>query len=140
MNEKQYARLLSHLVEQDGCLVWTGFIDTRGYGRYLHKRVHRLYWEYHNGPIPEGTELAHEPPCTNKLCVRHVCPKTHVENMQEYSGKTLQQFCKRGHELTEDNIYVRPGTTFRRCRKCNRYEQTDAYRLSKKTQDSLGGQ
>jgi hypothetical protein len=127
LTEERYLRLLTYLREDEGCLIWTGSVDTRGYGRYLHKRVHRLYWEYHNGAIPPGTEMAHS--CNRKLCVRHVRPKTHKENLQEYSGKALKQMCKRNlHEMTPENVYAAPSRPAnRRCRECNKIDQRLLY-------------
>lgn len=126
LTEEQYRRsLLPHLEELDGCLIWTGFVHPRGYGVVLQQRAHKAYWEYHNGLVPEGLELAHS--CNNKLCVRHVRPKTHLDNLQEYSGKTLLEQCGRGHDMTEDNVYWEPGKNRRKCRKCNKFLNRKAY-------------
>jgi hypothetical protein len=76
MTEKQYAHLVAGLQEVDGCLLWTRGKYKSGYGAYLHKKVHN------NGPVPKGKELAHS--CPHKHCVRHVEPKTHYDNMQDY--------------------------------------------------------
>lgn len=43
---------------EDGCIVFTGYVDKQGYGRISHgeKRekqlVHRVAYELHIGPIP----------------------------------------------------------------------------------------
>lgn len=132
LTNEQYENLLKSTKWVGRCLIWTGFVDTRGYGRYLHKRVHRLYYEYHYGVIPEGTELAHS--CNVKLCLVHVRPKTHKENMTEYSGKTPMQYCSAGHALTEDNVYVQPRRPAnRKCIICRNAKQRDRYWRSKRT-------
>src|SRR4051794_5313978 len=81
--EQMDRSILPHLEERDGCLIWTGFVHKRGYGFALHLKVHIAYWEFYNGPVPDGLELAHS--CNVKLCVRHVRPKTHAENIAEYT-------------------------------------------------------
>jgi hypothetical protein len=57
---------------ESGCWSWQSFRDPQGYGRLNidNKPVlaHRISWELHNGPIPEGMHVLHEcdnPPCTN---------------------------------------------------------------------------
>lgn len=45
-----------------------------------------------------------------------VCHDCHVERHRE----ERPTHCKRGHELTEANTYVKPGTGRRECRKCRR--------------------
>lgn len=86
MNELQF-RVLCGQTRFDGdCLLWTGLVSARGYGRYLGRPVHVLFYEYLNGPdsIPQGKELAHS--CHRKLCLIHARPKTHLENIQEIPG------------------------------------------------------
>ena len=54
------------------CWMWTGWTDNKGYGGLMHKnkplKAHRLSWEIHKGPIPEGLYVCHHcdtPPCVN---------------------------------------------------------------------------
>jgi hypothetical protein len=115
---KQFLRLRPGPLETK-CLVWTGKTKN-GYGEYLRRRTHKLFWEYHNGPVPAGFELAHE--CNNKRCVRHVRPLTHQENRAEFSGQIKNTHCpKCCTELTPENVYTPPGRPHdRRCRICRR--------------------
>ncbi|MCE5309626.1 MAG: HNH endonuclease [Acidobacteriales bacterium] len=53
-----------------GCHIWTGYTDQKGYGHCGHQGkvrvVHRVIWEYRNGPVPEGLQLDHL--CAVKSC------------------------------------------------------------------------
>lgn len=112
LNDRQYQLLQTKLKEDNGCLVFTGTPRKDGYGQFCHIIVHVAYWTYNNGPVPSGLELAHS--CSNRLCVRHVRPLTHKENVREI---WLHNMCKKGHMFTPDNTYTAPNGT-RACRKC----------------------
>ncbi len=100
-----------------------------GYGRitidgervYLHRHV----WEAVNGPLPEGVEVMHR--CDNPPCFRydHLVVGTHGDNLRDMFSKGRskrqrepQTHCKRGHELSGDNVYLWNG--HRGCRTCRR--------------------
>ncbi len=55
---------------QDGCWGWAGRIDGAGYGRWSRHLAHRLSYEFHVGPIPEGLVIDHL--CRNRSCVNPV--------------------------------------------------------------------
>jgi len=69
-----------------GCLLWLGRRNQWGYGMvaYNHTRyvAHRMAYELHVGPVPDGLELDHL--CRNPSCVNplHLEPVTHSENMK----------------------------------------------------------
>lgn len=57
----------------NGCRVWTGAHDQKGYGQIRRGgrayRVHRVIWSAKHGPIPPGILICHEcdnPPCTEE--------------------------------------------------------------------------
>lgn len=56
-------------VVTNSCWIWTGSVDKDGYGRILNNiSAHRLSYEIHYGPIPEGLLIRHScdnPPCVN---------------------------------------------------------------------------
>jgi hypothetical protein len=69
------------------CWVWTASKTSNGYGEMRgadQKKVgaHRLSFELHNGPIPEGLEVHHT--CRRRDCVNpgHLRVMTHAENLQ----------------------------------------------------------
>lgn len=70
------------------CWDWQGHIPAgRGYGvlNYNRKfyRVHRLSWEIHNGPIPDGLFVCHT--CDRRRCVNisHLWLGTHEDNQND---------------------------------------------------------
>jgi hypothetical protein len=123
-------RLMRHVaVQPDGCWLWTGNTNRGGYGQTFqgfqalgtHKFVlaHRLMYELHKGPIPEGLQLDHL--CRVRACVNpeHLEPVTNRENLMR-SPLTIVQVkseCIRGHPLSGDNLYWRKSGT-RACRTC----------------------
>lgn len=96
------------------CLVWN---DTGMYGYGLTKingvtkSAHRVCWEYYNNAkIPEGMVVMHS--CDNRACVKkeHLSIGTQKENLRDARNKKrfpcyTQTHCKRGHELTLENLY-----------------------------------
>jgi hypothetical protein len=73
-------RVAARTVERDGCRIWTGFVDERGYprmsagstvdGTRRMRRVHVVLWSELFGPPPEGHDVHHG--CEDKRCVRHL--------------------------------------------------------------------
>src|SRR5579872_3377060 len=84
-------RLLENIKEVDGCWVFTGALNTTGYGRLSvtrdgkKKRIytHRLSWEIHFGPIPEGQDVLHH--CDNRPCIRpdHLFLGNNADNVKD---------------------------------------------------------
>lgn len=74
-------------VPESGCWIWTGHIRTNGYGAMSIKSklqyAHRISWELHNGPIPEGLFVLHK--CDNPPCVNpdHLFIGTQKDNLQD---------------------------------------------------------
>jgi DNA-binding XRE family transcriptional regulator len=64
----------------NGCWKWLKHIDRDGYGSADSGTAHRLIWERHRGPVPEGRELHHI--CENRGCVNpyHLQPVTRAEH------------------------------------------------------------
>jgi hypothetical protein len=73
------------------CWNWTASKDDCGYGYFLKDgrphRAHRISYEFHKGPIPEGIEVCHT--CDNPPCVNpdHLFLGTHKVNMGDMVNK-----------------------------------------------------
>lgn len=145
-------------IQPNGCWLWTGTKNSKGYGRFLvngrrtgpgewsYTRIgaHRWAYEHFRGPIPEGMVLDHlchdrrcdaGGPCIHRACVNpdHLDVVTPALNVHRgRSGLAPRQpktHCKHGHEMTPENVYIRPSDGRRRCRICQRehrraFEQT----------------
>ncbi len=116
----------------DGCRVWTGSANERGYGYFypamrVRFRAHRFAWMLERGPIPEDRIIDHL--CRNRLCVNveHLRLVTWRQNVMEadtsaarYAARTL---CAYGHPLDGVQRHRRPNGTVkvvRRCLTCHR--------------------
>ncbi len=115
-------------VTESGCWIWMGGLSTSGYGRlfmkegdrYIKRQAHRIvYQEFRGEKVPDDLELDHL--CRVHCCVNpdHLEPVTHAENMAR-SGPARQTHCRRGHPLSEDNLYMRRNRKQRECRRCGR--------------------
>jgi len=75
----------------NGCLEWTGAACHIGYGRMkvsgVKKLAHRVSYEIHVGPIPDGLFVLHR--CDNPRCVdpAHLFLGTNQDNMDDMNAK-----------------------------------------------------
>lgn len=95
-------RFWARVRKTESCWVWKGATcGPSGYGRIargrrgeFHKKnsalVHRLSWELHNGPIPEGLLVLHR--CDNPPCIRpdHLFLGTAKDNSDDKCAKGRQ--------------------------------------------------
>lgn len=78
--------LTRYEVDANGCWIWLGRINGFGYGELKcgerRLKAHRVSYEHHVGPIPEGLDLDHL--CRVRPCVNpeHLEPVTRSENIR----------------------------------------------------------
>ncbi len=121
-----------------GCWLWRGYKTRNGYGRFWMdgrtQPAHRVSYELHVGPIPDGLHIDHL--CRNRMCVNpeHLEPVTLAENNRR--GAAVITHCPQGHEYAGDNLYIgRDGKRY--CRTCHR-ERQRAYRARKRMEANNG--
>lgn len=112
-------------VDSNGCWIPRLKVDRHGYVRttfrYRHVFLHRLAWEAHRGPIPDGLVIDHL--CRVTACCNpaHLEPVTNWENTLRSTNplaqRAQQTHCKRGHEFTPEN--TRRRSTTRECWTCH---------------------
>jgi len=110
------------------CHQWAA-CTIKGYGRFgvgaKMIRSHRVSYEIHRGPIPDGLCVLHE--CDNPTCVnpQHLFVGTHQDNADDKmakgrhtNGNTEKTHCIHGHEFTKKNTYYRADGK-RQCKACD---------------------
>lgn len=109
-------RFLVQVDKSDGCWIWTGTIGSNGYGlikdNYRTRTAHRVSYELHKGPIPQGLMICHT--CDVKACVNpeHLYAGDAFDNMRdkkERGRQNIRRGTRHPHaKLTEaDIVYIR---------------------------------
>jgi hypothetical protein len=134
-------------VAQNGCWVIDTVHDSSGYaiirlyrGHTLLKRLkaHRALYEILHGPIGRTMVMDHK--CRNRACCNpsHLRPVTNtqntVENSLSFSGRNkAKTHCIHGHQLSGENLRIRPSTPRRRvCVACERRNGLARYHRNKR--------
>jgi hypothetical protein len=110
------------------CHIWIRCLNPQGYAWAGHNGsydlVINILYKLKHKFIPFKKELDHL--CNIKACINleHIEPVSHSENIRRgmrYNHKIVSpQLCKRGHLLTEDNVYYNKtfGRESRACKQC----------------------
>jgi hypothetical protein len=87
----------SKIEKSEGCWLWTGGTNDKGYGKYHPAHggsiyAHRFVYELLKGKIPAGMQVMHS--CDNPRCVRpdHLRVGTPSENMQDSVAKGRHRY------------------------------------------------
>lgn len=120
-----------------GCWIWTASLCADGYGKARNSSfpsetlAHRLSWLYYKGSLPRFMEIDHK--CRVRCCVNpsHMEVVSHAVNVlrgirsPERHRNGRKTHCKRGHELSGENLYIDRYTakTTRQCRTCRALRQ-----------------
>lgn len=130
---EQVNRLFWNKIQKDeaGCWNWQGKKLPSDYGSITFAGrqwySHRVSYELHHGPIPDGLHLDHL--CRNRSCCNpaHLEAVTCKENVHRSpiapaAINARKTHCLRGHELSGANLGVHPEGG-RYCRTCARWLQ-----------------
>jgi len=121
----------------DGCLLYTGTLNNRGYGMLsvngTQMLAHRAMYELTVGPIPDGMNVDHTchnrdatclggDTCLHRRCINieHLEPVTGAENTRRGKSWAIngtKTHCPQGHPYDRDNTHVWNGRRY--CRACN---------------------
>lgn len=125
----------SYVTKTDSCWLWSiKRKDPTNYGSISYKgrnyRAHRISLALLGVDMSVG-EVDHL--CRNKACVNpgHLEVVSHRVNIQR--AKEVQEYCKRGHRTTPENMYVKfskkDNTYVRQCRECIKWRASEERRL-----------
>lgn len=117
----------SYSIAANGCWIWQKAKSRAGYAIMRltfdakPRAVNAHRWGYIQivGPISSGLTLDHL--CRNTACVNptHLEPVTHRENVRRGLAMQTNEYCKRGHSMSGDNLSVLANGK-RRCLACKR--------------------
>ena len=127
MIKKTLEGLLAETKPSGDCMEWQRGKNLQGYGQVWLKSAmvpaHRLVASFYFDDFKESDWVLHK--CDNPPCINpdHLFLGDQSKNEQDKiskgrykNGNSKKTHCKYGHELTLENVYVRP--TGRECRAC----------------------
>jgi hypothetical protein len=71
MNDRNQTRFWSKVDRSASCWMWTGEVDTHGYGVFRRRgrpaKAHLIAYQITNAPVPQGRDV--EQSCGSRRCV-----------------------------------------------------------------------
>ena len=115
----------------EACWLWRGSFYGNGYGRLGHGPdvllAHRVSYELHVGPIPDGLTIDHlcrVPACVNPAHLEAVTFRENVlRGVSPPAQGARRTECPAGHPYTPDNLKTYKGCRGRMCLTCAREHQ-----------------
>jgi hypothetical protein len=95
MTREEFLNFVSVHGDND-CWPWLGNQNGKGYGRVEYdgklQQAHRVSWQIHHGPIPNGFNVLHT--CDNTICVnqKHLFLGTQQDNVDDMIAKSRDNF------------------------------------------------
>lgn len=127
-------RLMSAFdIDEAGCWISRYSTGSHGYsqigwqagGKTITRLGHRVAYEFHNGPIPDGLTVDHI--CRQRRCINpdHLQLLTNEENGRR-NGNWAKTHCVRGHAFTDENTRWND-RGHRWCRACQKMSNNARY-------------
>lgn len=131
-------RFWAKVVIGDGCWLWQGGTDNRGYGVFAYKatnpcrftKAHRFSFALHGGPFDEGFHVCHHcdvPGCVNPA---HLFLGTQADNIRDMHAKGRGFLIPpglgtRGEEVTQSKLVAAQVREIRALYATGQYRQID---------------
>lgn len=123
----------------DECWEWTGYVQKNGYGHFFPGLAHRVSYEIHNGPIPDGLQVCHK--CDNRRCVNpsHLFLGTQSDNLRDMMAKGRRTYPSILGEANPRAVLTEQTVRLIREKFDNGMRQADIARELGLTRDLVGG-
>lgn len=107
MGHKTFAQHVLAVRRPEGCWIWDGTKDWKGYGRYAGRPAHQRSYEIFVGEIPEGQIIRHA--CDVRDCINpaHLTPGTQADNSNDMKARGRQARGERHSQVKLTEAAVR---------------------------------